>query len=166
MELSIYLLFMYHMIFVFLFFIGLNYLIKIIKYKKLENKPRKYNNKNTEDIKTLFDELNTLKGIQHKTKDTLRNIVRKLPFKGEDWIQEFIREDVDDNLRRYEENQRQEQEEQEEEKSVDNGYDYYEERRNFNDMWSKIFHDSVQQRLDDMIISVSDISNQDVRFDN
>jgi hypothetical protein len=146
MELIISFLFIYIMIFMSVFYFTIIYMIKNIKFKKVEHKSN-----NNKDIKTLFDELNTLKGIQHKTKDTLRNIVRKLPFKGEEWMQEFIREDVDESIRRYEENQAQESAEP----AVDNEYDYHEERRNFNDRWSKIFHDSVQQRLDDMIMSVS-----------
>mgnify|MGYP003334949724 CR=1 FL=1 len=61
-------------------------------------------------IKDLYDEITMLKSYITKHKESLRNIVRKLPFKGEEWMQEYIREDVDDMLKRVDEQQSEESE--------------------------------------------------------
>ena len=54
-------------------------------------------NTDGEDIKNIYDEIAMLKGLYKKTKDSLKQIVKKLPFKGEEWMQEYIREEINEN---------------------------------------------------------------------
>jgi len=49
-----------------------------------------------EEFCSLCEELTQIKALYKKHHTVLRNVVRSLPFKGEEWRQEFIREDIDE----------------------------------------------------------------------
>jgi hypothetical protein len=40
-----------------------------------------------------------LKSLYIKNKNTIKNIIKKLPFTGEGWMQEFIREEWHENYK-------------------------------------------------------------------
>lgn len=50
------------------------------------------------DITPISDELTILKERHQKVWSILRKIVKKLPFTGEEWMQEFVREEVDEAI--------------------------------------------------------------------
>ena len=50
-----------------------------------------------EQLKNICDELTMLKSLYKKNEETIKQIVKKLPFNGEEWIQEFIREEIEKN---------------------------------------------------------------------
>ena len=50
-----------------------------------------------DNIKNIYDEITMLKSLHKKTNDSLKQIVKKLPFKGEEWMQEYIREEINEN---------------------------------------------------------------------
>lgn len=81
------------------FFISVKYILTKHKDLFLENN----NSDNEEEIKNLCDEITMLKSLYNKTKETIRKVVKKLPFNGEEWIQEYIREDIKENYNMTEE---------------------------------------------------------------
>jgi hypothetical protein len=54
------------------------------------------------DITPITDELTLLKEQHRKVWSILRKIVKKLPFTGEEWMQEFVREEFDEFIAKLE----------------------------------------------------------------
>jgi len=81
------------------FFISIKYILTKHKDLFIDYKE----NETEEQYKNICDELTMLKSVYNKTKEQIKNIVRKLPFNGETWIQEFIKEDIDEHLKNWEE---------------------------------------------------------------
>ena len=54
------------------------------------------------DITPITDELTLLKEQHRKVWTILRKIVKKLPFTGEEWMQEFVREEFDEFIAKLE----------------------------------------------------------------
>ena len=72
-------------------------LIKTILYKKEENK---YNDFfESEEHMNLINEIQLLKSLHLKNKNGIKNIIKRLPFKGEEWEQEFVREELDELMK-------------------------------------------------------------------
>lgn len=71
---------------------------KYFEIKKLENKTE--NNENEfmtiEDYENICKEITLLKSLHWKNKRGIKNIIKRLPFKGEEWEQEFIREELEE----------------------------------------------------------------------
>jgi hypothetical protein len=63
------------------------------------------------DITPITDELTLLKEQHRKVWSILRKIVKKLPFTGEEWMQEFVREEFDEFIAKLEQTEQEEQEE-------------------------------------------------------
>ena len=64
------------------------------------------------DITPITDELTMLKEHNRKVWSILRKIVRKLPFTGEEWMQEFAREEFDEFIAKLEQMTQEEQKEE------------------------------------------------------
>ena len=50
-----------------------------------------------EQIRNLCDDLTQMKSLYKKSNDTIKQIVKKLPFKGEEWMQDYIRDEINEN---------------------------------------------------------------------
>ena len=135
------------------------------KEKKHKRVTEVYSLDTERKIKNLCDEITTLKSYITKHKESLRNIVRKLPFKGEEWMQEYIREDVDDMLKRADEQQSEESEDINE-PEVNPSYNYERERHDFNLKFQEINNNAIQRRLDEMFLSTRCDVPQELRMDN
>ena len=57
---------------------------------------KKYIDKKEEELDFAFEEITMLKSLHRKNREAIRNIIRKLPFNGEEWMREFIFEDIQD----------------------------------------------------------------------
>lgn len=64
------------------------------------------------DITPITDELTMLKEHDRKVWLILRKIVKKLPFTGEEWMQEFVREEFDEFIAKLEQTEQEEQKEE------------------------------------------------------
>lgn len=135
------------------------------KDKKTKHITEVYSLDTERKLKDLCDEITMLKSYITKHKESLRNIVRKLPFKGEEWMQEYIREDVVDMLKRVDEQQSEESEDTNE-PEVNPSYNYERERHDFNLKFKEIYDNAIQRRLDAMFLSTRCDIPQDMRFDN
>jgi hypothetical protein len=80
------------------------------------------------DITPITDELALLKERHRKVWAILRKIVKKLPFTGEEWMQEFVREEFDEFITKLEQTEQEEQKEEvadESEHWMSTAYDLY-----------------------------------------
>jgi len=50
-----------------------------------------------DNIKNIYDEITMLKSLYKKQNETIKHILKKIPFKGEEWMQEYIREEINEN---------------------------------------------------------------------
>lgn len=55
------------------------------------------------DNKKLLNELTVLKIHKSNMNDTIINIVKTIPFRGEEWIHLILKEELDKNMKRWEE---------------------------------------------------------------
>ena len=71
---------------------------KYFEYKKLENKNENENSNMTlEDYENICKEITLLKSLHWINKRAIKNIIKRLPFQGEEWEQEFVKEEIEEN---------------------------------------------------------------------
>jgi hypothetical protein len=76
--------------------------IYLSKYILSKHKDLFMENNNNEELeeqfKSICEEITQMKSLFIKSNETIKRIVKKLPFNGEEWIQEFIREEINKNM--------------------------------------------------------------------
>ena len=88
----------------FLYFIHIvskiNINIELLKTIFIKNKELENNNFiESEEYINIINEIQLLKSLHLKNKNGIKNIIKRLPFKGDEWEQEFIREELDELMK-------------------------------------------------------------------
>ena len=69
---------------------------KYFEFKKLENKNENEKYISLDEFENICKEITLLKSLHLLNKRAIKNIIKRLPFKGEEWEQEFIKEELDE----------------------------------------------------------------------